>query len=169
MTAIPLTLIAAVARNGVIGAQGAMPWHLPSDLKQFKATTLGKPVLMGRATYQSIGRPLPGRLSVVVTRDEAFAAPGVLVARNLDAALAAASSEALRRGGEIIVAGGADIYAQTIGRADRLLITEVDAAPDGDSRFPVIDPAIWRLVDRGAAQRGPNDSAAFTLARYARR
>jgi dihydrofolate reductase len=162
-------LIAAVARNGVIGSGGALPWRLSSDLKHFKAATMGKAIVMGRKTYASIGGALPGRTIVVVTRDRAFAAEGVSIAGDIDEALklaeTAASAEAAD---EIIVAGGGEIYAQTIGRASRLHLTEVDLAPTGDARFPPIDPAIWREVSRRKGERGPRDDADFVFVEYER-
>ena len=170
MSAPIIALIAAVAKNGVIGAGGALPWRLSSDLKHFKAATMGKPLVMGRKTYQSIGGPLPGRTIVVVTRDRAFAAQGALVAGDLGQALELAEAAA-RQGGadEIVVAGGGEIYAQAIGRATRLHITEVDLAPEGDAHFPPIDPAAWREVSRRKGERGPRDQADFAFVEYERR
>ena len=110
-------------------------------MQHFRAVTMGKPVVMGRKTYLSIGRPLPGRTNIVVSRDPAFAAPGVLVAPSVEAALTAARGDALRRSADaIVVIGGADIYAQTIARADRLLVTRVHLQPSGDTKFPPLDP-----------------------------
>jgi dihydrofolate reductase len=167
---VPLVLVAAVARNRVIGADGGLPWRLSSDLKRFKARTLGKPLLMGRKTFESIGRALPGRETIVVTRDPAFAAPGALVAGSLEAALALAGERARALGaGEIVVAGGAEIYAQTIARADRLFITEVALDARGGARFPPIDPLIWREVGREAGERGLRDEADFAFVDYERR
>jgi dihydrofolate reductase len=137
-----VTLIAAVARNGVIGANGAIPWHLPEDFAHFKATTLGHTLVMGRATYDSIGRPLPGRTTIVVTRDREWHADGVLVAHSVEAALSLAGDA------EVFVAGGATIYEQAMAYADALLISEVDLEPEGDTFFPPIDPAAWCEVDR---------------------
>ncbi|MGO4872639.1 MAG: dihydrofolate reductase [Roseiarcus sp.] len=169
MSAPVLALIAAVARNGVIGAGDALPWRLSSDLKRFKALTMGKPLIMGRKTFQSIGRPLPGRAIIVVTRDEGFAADGVEIARDIEAALRLAEAKACAAGAdEIIVAGGGEIYAQTIARAGRLYVTEVALAPSGDAHFPPIDPAIWREVKREAGARGPRDEADFAFVEYER-
>ena len=167
---VPLVIIAAVARNRVIGRNNGLAWRLPSDLKRFKALTMGKPLLMGRKTYQSIGRPLPGRETIVVTRERAAAIPGVLVAHDLAAALSAAQAAASRMGAdEVIIAGGGQIYAQTIGRAARLHITEVDLAPDGDAKFPAIDPAQWREISRQRPQRALGDEAEFCIVESARR
>jgi dihydrofolate reductase len=164
-----VALIAAVARNGVIGSGGALPWRLSSDLKHFKAATMGKALVMGRKTFQSIGGPLSGRTIVVVTHDRAFTAEGVSVARDVDEALTLAEAAARAAGAdEIVVAGGGEIYAQTIGRASRLHITEVDFAPSGDTRFPPIDPAEWREVSRQKGERGPRDEADFAFVEYRR-
>lgn len=141
----PIVLVAAVARNGVIGAGGDMPWHLPADLRRFKAITLGKPMIMGRRTFDAIGRPLPGRRTIVVTRDRGWASAGVETAASLDEALRRAADPEPE---EIIVAGGGEIYAQAIGRADRLRLTWIDAAPDGDAWFPEVDPDRWRETGR---------------------
>jgi dihydrofolate reductase len=166
----PLVLVAAVARNGVIGANNRLLWRLSSDLKRFKALTLGKPLVMGRKTFESIGRPLPGRETIVVTRDRAFTAEGVLVAHNLDAALTLAAERAAAMGADaIVIAGGGEIYARTIGRADRLAITEVALEPKGDARFPQIDPGVWREVRREQGERGPRDEADFAFVDYERR
>jgi dihydrofolate reductase len=164
-----VALIAAVARNGVIGSGGALPWRLSSDLKHFKAATMGKALVMGRKTFQSIGGPLSGRTIVVVTRDRSFAAEGVTIAADVDEALLRAAAAA-RAGGvdAVMVAGGGEIYAQTIARAARLLITEVDLTPLGDARFPVIDPSHWREVARQPGVRGPRDEADFAFVTYER-
>src|SRR5205807_3962428 len=121
VTPISLILVAAVAENDVIGQGGGLPWRLKSDMAHFRTVTMGKPVVMGRKTYLSIGKPLKGRTNIVVTRDHSFAQPGILVVPNLDAAIAAARGDALRRGvDEVVVIGGAEIYAQTLARADRI-------------------------------------------------
>ena len=167
---VPLILIAAVARNGVIGANNRLLWRLSSDLKRFKALTMGKPLLMGRKTFQSIGRALPGREIIVVTHDAGFSPAGATTAHGLESALALAEERAGAIGaGAIVVAGGAEIYAQTIGVADRLCITEVALEPEGDARFPIIDPDEWREVAREPGVRGPQDEADFTFVDYERR
>ena len=169
VTHAPLVLIAAVARNGVIGANG-LPWRLSSDMKRYRALTWGKPMVMGRKTYLTIGRALPGRETIVATRDPDFAAPGVFVAHDLQAALTLAAERARAMGAdEIMIAGGGEIYAQTIGRAERLLITEVALDAKGDARFPPIDPGQWREVSREKGERGPKDEADFTFVDYERR
>lgn len=132
-----ISMIAAHGRNRVIGANDAMPWHIPADLRFFKARTMGKPVVMGRRTLQAIGKPLPGRANIVVTRDPAFEAEGTTVVRDLDAALDAARAVGAETGaGEIMIIGGGQIYAQMLDRAERLYLTEIDLAPEGDAFFP---------------------------------
>jgi dihydrofolate reductase len=167
---LPLVLVAAVALNGVIGAEGGLPWRLSSDLKRFKAVTWGKPLIMGRKTFDSIGRALPGRETIVMTRDPAFAAAGVFVAHETGAALELARERARGLGADaIVVAGGAEIYAQTIRRAARLLITEVALEAKGEARFPPIDPSQWREVSRLKGERGARDDAGFAFVDYERR
>jgi dihydrofolate reductase len=164
---IAIVLVVAVADNGVIGRDNALPWRLSTDLKRFKALTLGKPVLMGRKTFLSIGRPLPGRTNIVVSRNAAFAAAGVLVAGSLDVALAAARGDALRRGvDEIAVIGGTDIFAQCLPLAHRLEVTHVHARPEGDTFFPAIDTARWRPVAREEHAAGLRDEFPFTAVTY---
>lgn len=141
----PIVVVAAVARNHVIGSAGDLPWRLPADLRRFKAITLGKPMIMGRKTFESIGRPLPGRRTVVVTRDARWCAEGVETAPSLQAALALAAQSDPE---EIVIAGGGEIYAQALPLADRLRLTWVEAEPDGDARFPAFDRSAWREVAR---------------------
>jgi dihydrofolate reductase len=165
-----LVLIAAVADNGVIGQGGGLPWRLKSDLRNFRAATMGKPVVMGRRTYLSIGKPLAGRTNIVVSRNRDFAAPGIVVAPGIAAALAVARGDALRRSADAVaVIGGAALYAHTIGSADRLIITHVHLRPDGDTMFPAIDPALWREAARSEHGAGPDDAAGFTVLVYERR
>jgi len=165
-----IVLIAAVADNGVIGADGAIPWRLKSDLQRFKSMTIGKPVIMGRKTFLSLRRPLPGRTNIVMTRDRDFRTPGAVVTNSVANALAIATGEALRRfATEIAVIGGAEIYAEWMARANRLEITQVHAAPAGDTRFPAIDAAIWRETARSEHSAGADDSSAFAFVTYVRR
>ena len=167
---INVVLIAAVADNGVIGADGAIPWRLKTDLQRFKVLTTGKPVVMGRKTFLSLRRPLPGRTNIVMTRDADFRASGAVVTASLDQALDVAKGDALRRFvTEIAVIGGAEVYAQWIGRAARLEITEVHAKPAGDTRFGPIDKTVWEEVARAENPAGPDDSAAFSYVTYIRR
>ncbi len=164
-----ILLIAAVAENGVIGRGDALPWRLKSDLQHFRALTMGKPVVMGRKTYLSIGKPLPGRTTIVVSRDRAFAAPGIVVAPSLATAIAAARGDALRRQAEaVIVAGGADIYVQALPLAARLAITYIHAAVEGDAFFPTIDRRVWREIARDEHAAAPGDDAAFSFVTYER-
>ena len=164
-----IVVLAAVAENGVIGRGNALPWRLKSDMAHFRALTMGKPVVMGRKTYLSIGKPLKGRTTIVVSRDPGFAAPGVVVAPNLDNALTAARGDALRRGAEaIIVAGGGDIYIQALPVAARLDITEVHKRVEGDAYFPAIDRAIWREVARSEQQPATDDEVSFAFVSYER-
>jgi dihydrofolate reductase len=166
---LSIVLIAAVSENGVIGRGNALPWRLKSDMQHFRALTMGKPVVMGRKTFSSIGQPLPGRTNIVVSRDSSFAAPGVVVAGTLAAALDAARGDALRRGArEIAVIGGAQLYAQAMPMADRLEITQVHADIQGDATFPPIDGAIWREVARTEQAAGPGDDANMTFITYRR-
>jgi dihydrofolate reductase len=163
-------LIAAVADNGVIGSRGAIPWRLKGDQQRFKAMTMGKPVVMGRKTFVSLRRPLPGRTNIVVTRDAGFRAAGAVVTTSFADARAVAVGDALRRSaGEIAVIGGADIYAQWIDIAGRLEITEVHARPEGDTHFAAIDAADWEEVARVRNPAGPDDSADFSYVTYRRR
>jgi dihydrofolate reductase len=154
-----ISLVVAVARNGIIGREGGLPWHISSDLKRFKEITMGKPVVMGRKTWQSLPRkPLPGRLNIVLTRQPGFVAEGATVVATPEEALAAAAGAE-----EIAVIGGGEIYGLFFARADRIYLTEVDLTVEGDTRFPGIDPAEWREISRERHEAGPKDSAGFTL------
>ena len=139
-------LVAAVADNGVIGVDGDIPWRIPEDFAHFKATTMGHTLLMGRATYDSIGRPLPGRTTLVLTRDPEWSAEGVLVAGSLEAALDAADGLP----GDVMVVGGAAVYAEALalGVADEQILTDVHQAPAGDTFYPRFDPAEWLATRR---------------------
>ena len=166
---VAVVLVVAVADNGVIGRSGGLPWRLKSDMRHFRALTSGKPVVMGRRTYESIGKPLKDRTNIVVSRTLSTAIEGVIVTPNLDSALAVARGDALRRNAEaIMVIGGADIYAQTLGLADRLEFTRVHAHPEGDATFPALDPAGWREVSRTDHTAGAGDEASFTIVTYER-
>lgn len=166
---IDVVLIAAVAENGVIGRSNGLPWRLKSDMVHFRALTMGKPVVMGRKTYLSIGRALPRRTTIVVSRDRSFAAPGIVVAPTLEFAFAAGRGDALRRGADaIVIAGGAEIYAQSMERATRLAVTQVHVRAEGDAHFPVIDPQLWHETARTEHRSGPEDDAAFSFIDYER-
>lgn len=141
-----ISLILAMAQNGVIGANGALPWRIPEDMRRFKALTMGKPCIMGRKTWDSLPKkPLPGRTNIVVTRDKNFAAEGATVTHSLDEALAAAQAE---RPDEIMIIGGAEIYKAAMPRATRIHLTEVEGAFEGDAHMPPFDPAIWKEIAR---------------------
>jgi dihydrofolate reductase len=164
-----ITLIAAVAENGVIGRDNGLPWRLKSDMVHFRAATMGKPVVMGRKTFLSIGRPLPGRTTIVVSRDRAFAAPGIVAAPSLEAALTVARGDALRRQAEcIIVAGGAELYGQALPLAERLNITYVHRAIDGDAYFPAIDRSVWHETARDDRAAAAGDDCSFSFVIYQR-
>jgi dihydrofolate reductase len=164
-----IVLIVAVADNGVIGAKGAIPWRLKSDMRRLKAMTMGKPVVMGRKTFVSLRRPLPGRTNIVVTRNRHFRAGGAVVANALADARAVALGDALRRSvTEIAVIGGAEVYAQWMDVADRLEVTEVHVRPEGDTHFAAIDAAQWQEISRVRNPAGPDDSAAFSYVTYRR-
>jgi dihydrofolate reductase len=166
---VPITIVAALAENGVIGRDNGLPWRLKSDMVHFRAITMGKPVVMGRKTFLSIGRPLPGRTTIVVSRDHTFAARGVVVAPSVEAGLTVAKGDALRRGAEcIIVAGGADLYAQTMPLAERLHITYVHRAVDGDAYFPPIDRSVWLETAREEHAPAAGDDGAFAFVVYRR-
>jgi dihydrofolate reductase len=162
-----LVLVVARARNGVIGKDGELPWQLPADLRRFKAMTVGKPVIMGRKTFDSIGKPLPGRHNIVLTRDAAWTAAGVTVAPNLAEAIAAAGLDPRARADAIMVLGGAQVYAQALPSATRIEVTEVDAEPEGDTILPAFDMTRWQEVAREAhaAADGQPGFAFVTLVR----
>jgi dihydrofolate reductase len=167
---VPVALIAAIGQNHVIGAAGQIPWRLPTDFAHFKRMTLGKPLIMGRKTHMSIGRPLPGRTSIVVSRQQDFAPEGVIVCHSLQDALERAQAIAARDGAsEVMIGGGGEIYREAMPHAERLYITHVAATPAGDARFPPIDPDAWEVLVRHDIVRGETDSAEFTALTYARR
>jgi len=164
-----ILLVAAIAQNGVIGRGNALPWRLKSDMQHFRALTMGKPVVMGRKTYLSIGKPLKGRTAIVVSRDRDFTAPGIVAAPSLDAALTVARGDALRRNADtIVVAGGADIYAQAMPLATQLAITHVHKQINGDAHFPAIDPNEWHESARSEQEAAAEDEAAFAFVTYER-
>jgi dihydrofolate reductase len=164
-----IVFVVAIAENGVIGAGNAIPWRLKSDMARFKALTIGKPVIMGRKTFESLRRPLSGRTNIVITRDADYRAAGAVVTTSAADAGAVARGDALRRSAaEIAVIGGAEIYRQWLDRADRLEITEVHARPEGDTHFD-IDRAQWDEVARIRHPAGPDDSADYSYVTYRRR
>lgn len=165
---IDLVLVVARARNGVIGKDGALPWHIPADLRRFKRMTVGKPVVMGRRTFESIGKPLPGRHNIVLTRDRGWTAAGVTVAANLAEAVAAAGLDPRARADGIMVIGGAQVYAEALPSATRIEVTEVDADYDGDTVMPGFDAARWREVAR-EAHPAEGDQPGFAFVTLVRR
>lgn len=166
---IKTSLIAAVARNNVIGADQGIPWHIPSDFAWFKQTTMGKPMVMGRKQFETFPKPLPGRPHIVVTRQSDYSPDGVTVCHSLAEAVQVARDMAEKAGiDEIMVIGGGDIYSQAIRDADRLYISHVDLEPDGEVHFPAIDPAIWEIVAEPDLPRSERDSATYTPRIYER-
>lgn len=161
---LQIVLIAAVARNGVIGIENRLPWRLPEDLRHFKATTMGKPVIMGRKTWESLGRPLPGRLNLVVSRTPDYLAPGARVVDSLDAAFSAASAAGA---GEAFVIGGGELYRLALGQADRLVLTEIDRDYAGDASFPPVDRTLFVEVARETAVSA--DGLPYAFVTYQRR
>jgi dihydrofolate reductase len=162
---VPISIIAAMATNRVIGAANRLPWHLPNDLRHFRLTTTGHAVIMGRKNYESIGKPLPGRTNIVVTRNPRFTAPGCLVAHSLAEAIAAAGAD-----DEVFVIGGAQLYAQALPLARRMYLTLVHADVAGDTHFPPFDWQAWRIVsreDHEADDRHPYPYSFLTLERIA--
>lgn len=156
-----IVFVVAVARNGVIGRDGGLPWHIPSDLKRFKAITMGKPVIMGRKTWESLPRrPLPGRLNIVISRSPGFEAPGASVVADAEAAVSLARRD---NPDEIAIIGGAAIFDMFLPLADRLYLTEIDLAPEGDVYFPVLDPSEWTEISREHHPKEEGDSASFML------
>ncbi|PMR69647.1 dihydrofolate reductase [Halomonas heilongjiangensis] len=168
-TLVPVAMIAALARNRVIGVDNRLPWYLPEDLRFFKRMTQAKPLVMGRKTFESIGRPLPGRLNIVVTRDPAFHHEGVRVCHDLASALALADQQAtIDACDELMVMGGAQIYAQALPLASRLYLTEVDIEVEGDARFPELDMAEWEVVQRVPGEPAEGQPA-YSFVHYRRR
>jgi dihydrofolate reductase len=167
---VPVAMIAAVGENGVIGSDGAIPWRLPTDFAHFKRTTLGKPLIMGRKTFESIGKPLPGRTNIVVTRQQNYQPDGVTVFHGLAAALDHAQAIAAADGAdEVMIGGGGEIYREAMPVAERLYVTHVAASPDGDARFPPIDYNQWEVEAEPEVLRTERDSADFTVKVYRRR
>jgi len=162
-----IALVAALAENRVIGRENRLPWRLSADLRHFKALTMGKPVIMGRNTWESIGKPLPGRSNIVLTRDPQYRAPGCRVVHSLEQALEAAAGHP-----EVMVIGGAELYRQTLDRAHRLYLTLVKAQVDGDALFPAIEPRQWRELQRESHHADENNEYDYdfvTLERVSRR
>jgi len=165
-----LIVVVAVARNGVIGADNRVPWRVPTDLKHFKELTWGKPLIIGRRTWQSLERPLPNRDIVVVSRDPSFAASGAHVARSAEEGLAAARRIASGKGAqEIVVGGGTGIYEAYLDEIETVFLTEIELEPHGDAFFPRLDPQKWIETYREKPPRGPRDEADFSFVTLERR
>ncbi|RZS83456.1 dihydrofolate reductase [Phyllobacterium myrsinacearum] len=165
-----ISFVVAVAQNGVIGRDNGLPWRLSSDLKRFKAVTMGKPIIMGRKTWDTLGKPLPGRTNIVITRDPAFAVDGVIAVRSVDEALMIAGSHAAAdKVDEICIIGGGEIYRQLLDRADRLHVTWVLANIEGDASFPPIDPKNWNEVFQEEFPAGEKDNYPTRYTIYERR
>ncbi len=159
-----LAMIVAIAENGVIGRDGDLPWRLASDMKMFRRVTMGKPVIMGRKTFASLPRPLDGRDTIVITRNQGFSAPDAIVVHSLADALTRGRECAARRGvDELFVIGGADIFREALPLAQRMYLTRVHAAPGGDISFPEIDWGEWRIVNSQSYPIGPKDAFPFTF------
>jgi dihydrofolate reductase len=166
---VAVAIIAAIAENGVIGDGNHIPWRLPGDFAHFKRMTMGKPLIMGRKTFESIGRPLPGRTNIVVTRQEGYRPDGVIVAPSLEAALERAQEVAKAdRANEVMIGGGAEIYRQALPFADRMYLTQVMLEPAGDTYFPPIDFEQWKPGGEIDVAAHPQDSAAFRVRVYRR-
>lgn len=160
-----ISLVAALARNGVIGREGDLPWHLPADLKAFKSATIGKPVIMGRKTWDSIGKALPGRLNLVLSRNGKLELAGAQVCNSLDAALEAAAAAG---SDEAMIIGGASLYAEALPRADSMILTRVHADIEGDRVFPDFDLSKWQIVERLARPRDEANAFDMEFVRYER-
>ena len=168
-TKLPIVLVLAVAENGVIGKNNALPWDLPDDLKHFKTTTMGCPVLMGRKTFESVGRPLPGRTNIVLTRDAAWQSPGVEVFQALSQAIARADQQAMLDGAPALcVIGGAEIYRLCLPSADRIVLTMVHGEVSGDAFFDLNAIADWRESDRHDYYAGDRNSHDFSVVNLSR-
>ncbi len=167
---VPLIAVAALADNRVIGNDNKLIWRIRSDLKRFRALTMGRPLIMGRKTFQSIGKALPGRYTVVLTRDPDFAADGVTVVQTLDAALELGQDLAEQHGADaVVIGGGADLYAQTLPLCERLHLTYVHAEPEGDALFPAFIRTEWRETGSEKHPAGPDDEHPFTFLDLKRR
>ena len=162
-----ISIIVAMDTNNVIGKDNELPWHLPADLQHFKKTTMGKPILMGRKTWESIGRPLPGRTNIVITRDTGYQAQGCVVVNSIDAALDASLAAAGEQD-EVMVIGGAEFYRQVLPRTDTLYLTRIHETFEGDTVFPELNAADWcetERSDQSADEKNPHDYSFIRLER----
>ena len=163
---LPVSIVVAVADNGVIGRGNALPWDLPDDLQHFKRTTMGRPIVMGRKTFESIGRPLPGRLNIILTRDPSWTALGVSVASSIEQAIDLAEGQAFIDGADsVMVIGGAEVYRQALPFASRAFVTRVHGHVDGDAFFDLEELAAWREVTRERIPAGEHNSHDFSVIR----
>ena len=161
---LPVAIIVAVADNGVIGRGNALPWDLPDDLKHFKRTTMGRPIIMGRKTFESIGRPLPGRLNIILTRDDAWQAAGVSVATSMEQAIDIAEGQAMIDGADsVMVIGGAEVYRQALPFTSRVFLTRVHGKVHGDAFFDLGQIALWRELSRLEISAGERNSHDFSV------
>jgi dihydrofolate reductase len=164
LSAPTVALVVAMADNRAIGRDGNLPWHLSSDMRYFRKITMGKPIIMGRLTFLSLGRALPGRTNIVLTRNAAFEAPGAIMAYNLEEALDVARKIAAKTGvDEIMVIGGEDVFRAVLPQAARIYLTEVHATPEADTWYPEIDNRDWREISREEHEPGPKDDHAFSF------
>lgn len=167
---VRIAMIAGVAQNGVIGSDQTIPWRVPSDMAFFRKTTMGKPIVMGRKQFETVGKPLPGRTNIVITRQKDYQPEGVMVFNDIEAALAQAREIAEAAGvDEIMIIGGGELYAQLMDRADRLYISHIDLEPTGDVRFPTIKPHEWAVVEVPDIEPSPRDDATYRVNVYDRR
>lgn len=164
-----IVLVAAVAKNRVIGSDNRLLWRLKSDMRHFRTLTMGRPVIVGRKTFESIGVPLPGRKMIIITRQAGYKVDGADIVGSPEEALVLAERLAEADDGPIMVAGGGEIYAQFLSAAHRIEITDVALEPEGDAHFPMIDPALWRISKREEHPAGPDNEAAFAFVTYLRR
>lgn len=153
-----ISIVVAMAANRVIGRDNQLPWHLPADLKHFKQTTMGKPILMGRKTWESIGRPLPGRTNIVITRDENYDAPGCVVVHSIEAALQTAAEQ-----DEVMIIGGAEFYCQVLPRTDRIYLTRINEDFEGDTLFPELNSSEWQLVEQTDCDADDNNPHSYSF------
>lgn len=164
MNSLPLVIVVAVAENGVIGREQLLPWRIPGDLKHFKAVTMGKPLVMGRKTYESIGKPLPGRTNLVLTRDQDWRAEGVIVAHSLEEILRFANEDANKTGAnEIAIIGGSSLFEELLPSVSKIELTEVHASPEGDVYFPQYDRTSFRETRREGPMQGEKDEYAYSV------
>jgi dihydrofolate reductase len=164
VNSLPLVLVVAVAENGVIGRKGELPWRIPGDLKHFKSVTMGKPIVMGRKTFESIGKPLPGRANIVLTRDKNWHAEGVLAGHSLEGVLRLANDAGRKSGAaEIAIIGGSALFEETLPLAAKIELTEVHASPEGDVYFPKVDRSAFRETRREGPLQGEKDEHAYSV------